>query len=379
MDHVKKHRSSRSTCENLLSPRKSPVKLRPKRQKAKKTQVVQDLSANLSYTIESLVGTGTFGSVYKSTDPLTGKKIAIKKVLQDPRFNNRESEILKELKHPNIIPYYGHFFSNGTKASQTYLNLIMQYFPHTLATSLSKFTASFQKMPMILIKLYSYQLLRSLMYCDLQGICHRDIKPSNLLVDLKSHKLVLCDFGSAKKLISGQPNLAYICSRFYRAPELILGATNYGTLSDVWGAGCVIAELVLGKPIFCGANSNDQFVEILKVLGPIREEEIMEINPGYKGLRFPEARKTLWTRVFSNNLDYDLCDLIEKILTYLPSKRYTALQALQHPFFDEIKKENSRLPNGVDLKELFNWNEVEINAGVADLLTPDWLKEKTIR
>lgn len=84
-------------------------------------------------------------------------------------------------------------------------------------------------MPILEVKLYIYQLFRSLAYIHSQGICHRDIKPQNLLLDPVSGILKLCDFGSAKILVEAEPNVSYICSRYYRAPELIFGATNYTT------------------------------------------------------------------------------------------------------------------------------------------------------
>ncbi len=86
-----------------------------------------------------------------------------------------------------------------------------------------------QMVPPILVKIYSYQLVRSIAYIHAVGICHRDIKPQNVLVDTNSHILKLCDFGSAKKLVPGEPNVSYICSRYYRAPELIFGNSNYTT------------------------------------------------------------------------------------------------------------------------------------------------------
>jgi serine/threonine protein kinase len=93
----------------------------------------------------------------------------------------------------------------------------------------------------------------------------RDIKPQNLLVDPANHVLKLCDFGSAKALVKGEPNVSYICSRYYRAPELIFGSTDYSTAIDIWSVGCVMAELLLGEPLFPGESGVDQLVEIIKV------------------------------------------------------------------------------------------------------------------
>ena len=114
-------------------------------------------------------------------------------------------------------------------------------------------------------QLYTYQLCRSLAYIHSLGVCHRDIKPQNLLVHPETHLLKLCDFGSAKILVKGEPNVSYICSRYYRAPELIFGATDYTCCIDVWSVGCVLAELLLGVPLFPGESGVDQLVEIIKV------------------------------------------------------------------------------------------------------------------
>jgi glycogen synthase kinase 3 beta len=130
------------------------------------------------------------------------------------------------------------------KKDEVYLNLVLEFVPETVYRALRHYTKLKQPMPMLQVKLYMYQvcagaitscdeltfqLLRSLAYIHSVGICHRDIKPQNLLLNPATGILKLCDFGSAKILIAGEPNVSYICSRYYRAPELIFGATNYTT------------------------------------------------------------------------------------------------------------------------------------------------------
>lgn len=117
----------------------------------------------------------------------------------------------------------------------------MDYYNENLYQSIKR-----KEMNSTLTKLYSYQLLRGLNYLTMQSIAHRDIKPQNVLVDRNKGKVVICDFGSAKQLIKGEANLAYICSRCYRAPELIFGATDYTSQIDVWSLGCVIVEMING-------------------------------------------------------------------------------------------------------------------------------------
>ncbi|XP_042415264.1 glycogen synthase kinase-3 homolog MsK-3-like [Zingiber officinale] len=116
---------------------------------------------------------------------------------------------------------------------------------------------------------------------------HRDIKPQNLLV-------------------KGEPNISYICSRYYRAPELIFGATEYTTAIDIWYVGCVLAELLLGQPIFPGESGVDQLVEIIKVLGTPTREEIRCMNPNYTEYRFPQIKVHPWHKIFHKRMPLKL-------------------------------------------------------------------------
>ena len=119
------------------------------------------------------------------------------------------------------------------------------------------------------------------------GILHRDIKPQNILVDLKDYRLVLCDFGTAKKYDPEEDSAAYICSRSYRSPELILGSKTYGSHVDVWAAGCVLGEIVLGEPLFSGNNNKEQFLRIVNILGAPTDKDLKGMQYDHQ-INFPK-------------------------------------------------------------------------------------------
>ena len=138
------------------------------------------------------------------------------------------------------------------------------------------------------------------------------------MVDSESHTIKLCDFGSAKQLILGEPNISYICSRYYRAPELIFGNTEYDVSIDVWSVGCVIAELMLTMPIFPGESGVDQIVEIIKILGTPTREDINAMNPNYEEYRFPQISAIPWEKVFKPNTSPDAIKFVSSLLVYNP-------------------------------------------------------------
>ncbi|GAA0172071.1 non-receptor serine/threonine protein kinase [Lithospermum erythrorhizon] len=236
-----------------------------------------------------------------------------------------------------------------------------------------------QRMPLIYVKLYTYQIFRGLAYMHtVSGVCHRDLKPQNVLVDPLAHQVKICDFGSAKALVKGEVNISYICSRYYRAPELIFGATEYSTSIDIWSAGCVLAELLLGQPLFPGENAVDQLVEIIKVLGTPTREEIRCMNPDYTDFRFPQIKAHPWHKVFHKRMHPEAIDLASRLLQYSPSLRCSALEACAHSFFDELRDPNARLPSGRPLPPLFNFKQ-ELTGASPELinrLIPDHVKRQ---
>ncbi|GLE10108.1 hypothetical protein PINS_up022103 [Pythium insidiosum] len=210
-------------------------------------------------------------------------------------------------------------------------------------------------MPITLVKLYIYQVCRALAYIHSTGICHRDIKPQNLLLDPRSHVVKLCDFGSAKVLQRNEPNVSYICSRYYRAPELIFGATDYTTPS-IYGRWDACAPSCFGQPLFPGESGVDQLVEIIKVLGTPQREEIEAMNPNYTEFQFPQIKAHSWNKIFRSRTPPEAIDLLSKMLVYDPKKRLKPLEAAAHPFFDELRQESLALPNDVSSAPLFNFS-----------------------
>jgi len=289
-------------------------------------------------------------------------------VLQDKRFKNRELQIMKMLNHINIVQLKNSFYTNGPKNDEVFLNLVLEYVPETVYRVSRQYAKLKQPMPLIHVKLYVFQLCRALGYIHSLGICHRDIKPQNLLLDPNSGVLKLCDFGSAKILVKGETNVSYICSRYYRAPELIFGATNYTTAIDIWSMGCVFAELLMGQPLFPGDSGVEQLVEIIKILGTPTREQIQSMNPNYTSLKFPDIKAHPWHKVFKSRLvTPEALDLVSKVLQYTPTNRLKPFEVCAHPFFDELRDPAARLPSGKPLPPLYNFT-LEEQAAAKGLL-----------
>jgi len=330
---------------------------------------------SFTYNAERVLGSGSFGIVYQAQVVETGESVAIKKVFQDKRYKNRELQIMKELKHPNVVELKHAFYTSGDKPGETYLNVVMEYCSDTIYRVMKHYTKMKQQVPQVFVQLYTYQMCRGCAYMHVVGICHRDIKPQNVLVDGRTHALKVCDFGSAKKLVKGEPNVAYICSRYYRAPELIFGATDYSTVIDLWSLACVTAELILGQPIFPGESGVDQLVEIIKVLGTPTRDELMAMNPNYTEFKFPQIKPHPWNKVFRSKTTPDTVDFVSKLLQYDPKLRPSGMSAIVHPLFDELRMQDAKISSTKPLPQLFDFSKEEISLMDAEMkskLIPEW-------
>jgi len=326
----------------------------------KKDDSMKIKQTDLEFPKNNVLGMGAFGKVRLAIVKGTGEKVAIKKVFQDRRYKNRELPIMQELHHPNIVELKSYYCTKAENCSddEFYLNCIMEYVPQTLSDLISQNRKNHTKFDSMTLKIFSYQMLKCIGYLHSLGICHRDIKPQNILIDPADNSLKLCDFGCAKHLVKTESNIAYICSRYYRPPELVVGATIYTTQVDVWSMGCVIAELALNKPIFPGKSATDQFLEIMKILGTPSYEQIKCMNDKFKGIsKLPRIEPKPWKDVFKNKTNDELfIDLVSKLLVYEPTKRFSPYQALLHPYFDDLKNKDAKIPN-----HLFIFKQCEID------------------
>ena len=242
---------------------------------------------------------GAFGSVHMVDTP-TGR-IAVKRVSELEGHINRELETCKILaleNHPNIVQLLGYW------TEKTTLYLVMEFMPETLGNLLERLAV--EKMRLKIDKMYDmmWQLACALEFLEKIQLMHRDLKPDNILVNVNIIRLVLADFGSAKFVKEGQPNTTYVCTRFYRAPCLILGRDMYSTSVDIWSFGCILAEFAYGGPIFTGDNQIDVMARIIRIRGMVTVDDIAHMpthcseNIDLSGIgKISECKS--WIKVFS--------------------------------------------------------------------------------
>lgn len=336
-----------------------------------------DVLLSQEYPPIKVIGQGMFGIVYSSYGE-RNEIVAVKKVLLDSRFKNRELLIMKSITNAynEIIKIREKEETNNPKNSQsninccllracfqtksynkqkTYTNFVMDYLP----MSLHQFNLSYRKSgnypPLIYVKLFAFQLFSALHILHSISITHRDIKPQNILIDKDKGVLKLCDFGSAKSLKPNEESLCYISSRYYRSPELLFEYPFYSSSVDIWAAGCSIVELLMaGIPLFQGDSSVNQLLSILKVIGLPSNNDIMSINKkiDFELPKKEEFPQTPLRSLLPRHTPEDLYELLVDIFKFHYSERPTAFECMQHRFFDDLFTDGLKMPSGEPFPKL---------------------------
>ena len=293
------------------------------------------------YEMITRLGGGTFADVYKAKEKSTGELVAIKVLKRKYKkwedcLELRECSSLQKLHdsslankpgEENIIKLKQIIF---IKKTQT-LNLVFEYMKTDLLELMK------EQEPSILseeqIRDIMYQTLLGLSFMHKYGFFHRDMKPENLLLNGK--KIKIADFGLAREIRSVPPYTEYVSTRYYRAPECILQFTNYNSPIDIWGLGCIMAEMYLHpQPLFCGSNEKEVLFKICSVLGtPTYDtwnDGIQQAN--IVGIRFPTNPGIELEKVVTG-ASSEAIDLMKQMLKWDPNKRATAKALLKHPFF----------------------------------------------
>jgi len=334
------------------------------------------------YVKEAELGSGTYGIVYMAKDRLTGNMVAIKRMNVSseeegvPATTIREVCLLKELQHTNIVRLFDVTYQSpkltlvfelceydlkkfmdqkrppncltrsesDERLARHRASLSEGGSPSSSAKQLNN-TGSSGLDIQSEVKCIVKQLLLGIEFMHNRHVVHRDLKPQNLLMNANL-QLKIADFGLAR--VDGIPVKKYsheAVTLWYRAPDVILGSTNYGFSVDMWSVGCIFAEMVVGRPIFNGLTDAEQLYKIFKLLGAPTSQSFPQMHhyPAYKTVMesdkggllknsFPGTFDDFVRRTDLKKLGEDGVDLLRSMLAFDPANRISATKALQHPF-----------------------------------------------
>uniref|UniRef100_A0A2I3LYD4 Serine/threonine-protein kinase PRP4 homolog n=1 Tax=Papio anubis TaxID=9555 RepID=A0A2I3LYD4_PAPAN len=290
------------------------------------------------YNVYGYTGQGVFSNVVRARDNARANQEVAVKIIRNNELMQKtglkELEFLKKLNDADpddkfhCLRLFRHFYH------KQHLCLVFEPLSMNLREVLKKYGKDVG-LHIKAVRSYSQQLFLALKLLKRCNILHADIKPDNILVNESKTILKLCDFGSASH-VADNDITPYLVSRFYRAPEIIIGKSyDYGI--DMWSVGCTLYELYTGKILFPGKTNNHMLKLAMDLKGKMPNKEkvtvMSTINPTKDLLadligcqRLPEdQRKKV----------HQLKDLLDQILMLDPAKRISINQALQHAFIQE--------------------------------------------
>ncbi|XP_064010113.1 mitogen-activated protein kinase 15 [Pogoniulus pusillus] len=291
------------------------------------------------YEIKRRLGKGAYGIVWKAIDRRTGEVVAVKKIFDAFRNRTDAQRTFREImflqhfgEHPNIIRLLDVIRAENDKD----IYLVFE----SMETDLHAVIKKGNLLKDIHKSYILYQLLKATKFIHSGNVIHRDQKPSNILLDADCF-VKLCDFGLARSLSQlhedqGNPALTeYVATRWYRAPEILLASQRYTKGVDMWSIGCILGELLLGKPLFPGTSTVNQIEQIFRVIPAPSPEDLVAVQSDYKALimnHVSSRQRVTFEELLPPSTPLPALDLLKKLLVFNPEKRLTAEQALQHPY-----------------------------------------------
>lgn len=281
------------------------------------------------------LGEGSYGQVHKVYDLQKKEIVALKKIKlcnEDegiPSTTLREISLLRELNHPNIIQLTDLMYQYNERK----LYLLFE----CMDTDLYHYMKN-KKLSIPEIKHIFRQIVEAVDYCHENLVFHRDLKPQNILIDNRGQIVKIADFGLARHFsIPFRLYSKEIVTLWYRAPEVLMGAKDYGIGVDIWSLGCIFAQLFFGKPLFQGECQVEQLFIIFHILGTPNEH----VWPGVRNVpdfcdKFPKFQSRGFSNFIGiNGFDNTAMDLLEKMCEINPVKRIGCREILKHPFFKD--------------------------------------------
>ncbi|GLT43254.1 hypothetical protein SLA2020_172180 [Shorea laevis] len=284
------------------------------------------------------IGRGAYGIVCSVMNSETNEMVAMKKIANafdnymDAKRTLREIKLLRHLDHENVIgirdvipPPVRREFTDVYIATEL------------MDTDLHQIIRSNQGLSEEHCQYFLYQILRGLKYIHSANVIHRDLKPSNLLLNANCD-LKICDFGLARPAAENEFMTEYVVTRWYRAPELLLNSSDYNAAIDVWSVGCIFMELMNRKPLFPGRDHVHQMHLLIELLGTPTESDLgfVQNEDARRYIRqLPSHQRQPLASVFPNVHPLAI-DLVDRMLTFDPTRRITVEEALAHPYLERL-------------------------------------------
>nr|XP_011750819.1 mitogen-activated protein kinase 15 isoform X5 [Macaca nemestrina] len=280
-----------------------------------------------------------YGIVWKAVDRRTGEVVAIKKIFDafrdktDAQRTFREIMLLQEFgDHPNIISLLDVIRAENDRD----IYLVFEF----MDTDLNAVIRKGGLLQDVHVRSIFYQLLQATRFLHSGHVVHRDQKPSNVLLDANC-TVKLCDFGLARSLgdlpegPEDQALTEYVATRWYRAPEVLLSSHRYTLGVDMWSLGCILGEMLRGRPLFPGTSTLHQLELILETIPPPSKEDLLALGSGCRTSvlhRLGSRPRQTLDALLPPDTSPEALDLLRRLLVFTPDKRLSATQALQHPY-----------------------------------------------